>query len=127
MSVYEGRRIPLIYWDTSGEDYRGLRLSSGQSRSQATRTLDRPTGARLTNQNPMANQTYELPLNFGDLMGAYDEAHWQTQVCEIKAGQSACSSVAPSSQRAVAQTLASSCSSPPNRGSRIWRAPRPLD
>ena len=32
------------------------------------------------------NQTYELPLNLGDLMGAYDEAHWQTQVCEIKAG-----------------------------------------
>ena len=30
------------------------------------------------------NQTYELPLNLGDLMGAYDEAHWQTQVCEIK-------------------------------------------
>ncbi len=34
----------------------------------------------------MANQTYDLPLNLGDLMGAYDEAHWQTQVCEIKAG-----------------------------------------
>jgi hypothetical protein len=34
----------------------------------------------------MANQTYELPQNLGDLMGAYDEAHWQTQVCEIKSG-----------------------------------------
>ena len=32
------------------------------------------------------NQTYELPLNLGDLMGAYDEAHWQTAVLEIKAG-----------------------------------------
>lgn len=32
------------------------------------------------------NQTYELPQNLGDLMGAYDEAHWQVQVCEIKAG-----------------------------------------
>jgi hypothetical protein len=28
MQVYEGRRIPLIYWDPSGEDYRRLRLSS---------------------------------------------------------------------------------------------------
>ena len=28
MSVYEGRRVPLIYWDTSGEDYRRFRLSS---------------------------------------------------------------------------------------------------
>jgi hypothetical protein len=34
----------------------------------------------------MSNQTYDLPQNLGDLMGAYDEAHWQTQVCEIKAG-----------------------------------------
>ena len=35
----------------------------------------------------MATQTtYELPPNLGDIMGAYDEAHWQTQVCEIKAG-----------------------------------------
>jgi hypothetical protein len=34
--------------------------------------------------NPMANQTYELPQNLGDLMGAYDEAHWQTVVAEIK-------------------------------------------
>ncbi len=33
------------------------------------------------------NQTYDLPSNLGDLMGAYDEAHWQTQVCEIKSGQ----------------------------------------
>ena len=28
MQVYEGRRIPLIYWDPSGEDYRRMRLSS---------------------------------------------------------------------------------------------------
>jgi hypothetical protein len=28
MHVYEGRRVPLIYWDTSGEDYRRFRLSS---------------------------------------------------------------------------------------------------
>ena len=28
MQVYEGRRIPLICWDPSGEDYRRLRLSS---------------------------------------------------------------------------------------------------
>lgn len=32
----------------------------------------------------MANQTYELPQNLGDLMGSYDQAHWQTQVSEIK-------------------------------------------
>lgn len=32
------------------------------------------------------NQTYDLPQNLGDLMGAYDEAHWQTAVLEIKAG-----------------------------------------
>ena len=34
----------------------------------------------------MSNQTYDLPQNLGDLMGAYDEAHWQTAVLEIKAG-----------------------------------------
>jgi hypothetical protein len=28
MEVYAGRRIPLIYWAPSGEDYRRLRLSS---------------------------------------------------------------------------------------------------
>jgi Phage major capsid protein E len=28
MEVYAGRRIPLVYWDQSGEDYRRLRLSS---------------------------------------------------------------------------------------------------
>jgi hypothetical protein len=28
MQVFAGRRIPLVYWDTSGEDYRRLRLSS---------------------------------------------------------------------------------------------------
>ena len=32
----------------------------------------------------MANQTYDLPLNLGDLMGAYDEAHWQIVTAEIK-------------------------------------------
>ena len=32
------------------------------------------------------NQTYELPSNLGDLMGVYDEAHWQTAVLEIKSG-----------------------------------------
>jgi len=26
MQVYSGRRIPFVYWDTSGEDYRRLRL-----------------------------------------------------------------------------------------------------
>ncbi len=31
----------------------------------------------------MANQTYDLPLNLGDLMGAYDEAHWETVVLEL--------------------------------------------
>jgi hypothetical protein len=30
------------------------------------------------------NTTYELPPNLGDLMGAYDEAHWQTFVAELK-------------------------------------------
>ena len=34
----------------------------------------------------MANQTYDLPQKLGDLMGAYDEAHWQTAVLEIKSG-----------------------------------------
>ena len=28
MQVYAGRRVPLVYWDVSGEDYRRLRLSS---------------------------------------------------------------------------------------------------
>ena len=28
MSVFEGRRVPLVYWDPCGEDYRRLRLSS---------------------------------------------------------------------------------------------------
>jgi hypothetical protein len=31
----------------------------------------------------MSNQTYDLPSNLGDLMGAYDEAHWQTAVLEL--------------------------------------------
>ena len=34
----------------------------------------------------MANHTYERPQNLGDIMGAYDSAHWQTAVMEIKAG-----------------------------------------
>ena len=72
------------------------------------------------------NQTYELPLNLGDLMGAYDEAHWQTQVCEIKAGQGVLKrGTIP--QLAVAQTLASSAPHCNDRGQRIWRATRPLD
>jgi hypothetical protein len=29
------------------------------------------------------NQTYELLPNLGDLMGAYDEAHWETVVLEL--------------------------------------------
>jgi hypothetical protein len=32
----------------------------------------------------MANQIYDLPPNLGDLMGAYDEAHWETFVAELK-------------------------------------------
>jgi hypothetical protein len=28
MQIYEGRRIPLNHWDTTGEDYRRLRFSS---------------------------------------------------------------------------------------------------
>jgi hypothetical protein len=32
------------------------------------------------------NQTYELPPNLGDIMGAYDEAHWLTETRELKAG-----------------------------------------
>jgi hypothetical protein len=28
MQVYAGRRVPLVDWDTGGEDYRRLRLSS---------------------------------------------------------------------------------------------------
>jgi hypothetical protein len=28
--------------------------------------------------------SYQLPQNLGDLMGAYDQAHWQTAVLEIK-------------------------------------------
>ena len=37
-------------------------------------------------------------------MGAYDEAHWQTQVREIKAG-TACSSVAPFSRPALRRDI----------------------
>jgi hypothetical protein len=30
------------------------------------------------------NTTYDLPPNLGDIMGAYDEAHWETFVAELK-------------------------------------------
>jgi hypothetical protein len=30
------------------------------------------------------NTTYDLPKNLGDLMGAYDSAHWETEVLELK-------------------------------------------
>jgi hypothetical protein len=43
------------------------------------RQLDCAAGARLnekTKHYKTMNQTYELPQNLGDLMGAYDEAHW---------------------------------------------------
>jgi hypothetical protein len=30
------------------------------------------------------NTTYDLPQNLGDLMGAYDSAHWETEVLELK-------------------------------------------
>jgi hypothetical protein len=32
----------------------------------------------------MANLTYEFPGNLGDLMGAYDTAHWETVVMQLK-------------------------------------------
>jgi hypothetical protein len=32
----------------------------------------------------MANQTYDLPTPLSNLMGSYDHAHWETQVCELK-------------------------------------------
>ena len=31
-----------------------------------------------------ANQTYDIPTGLSDLMGAYDSAHWQTIVLELK-------------------------------------------
>jgi hypothetical protein len=30
------------------------------------------------------NTIYDLPQNLGDLMGAYDSAHWETEVLELK-------------------------------------------
>jgi hypothetical protein len=33
----------------------------------------------------MLSQTYETPAALGDLMGAYDTAHWETVVMELKA------------------------------------------
>ena len=30
------------------------------------------------------NTTYDFPQNLGDLMGAYDAAHWQTETVELK-------------------------------------------
>jgi hypothetical protein len=35
------------------------------------------------NPNPT---TLDVPTGLSNLLGAYDEGHWQTQVCEIKAG-----------------------------------------
>ena len=35
------------------------------------------------NPNPT---TYDVPTGLSNLLGAYDEGHWQTQVCEIKGG-----------------------------------------
>jgi hypothetical protein len=32
----------------------------------------------------MSNHTYELPPDLGSIMGAYDEAHWETFVAELK-------------------------------------------
>ena len=89
MQVYSGRRIPFVYWDTSGEDYRRLRLSSRPIPIPGN--TDHGPSCRCSLKqstliNLMANQTYDLPPNLGDLMGAYDEAHWQTAVLEIKAG-----------------------------------------
>jgi hypothetical protein len=36
------------------------------------------------NPNPVTFN--DLPTGLSNLMGAYDTAHWQTQVCEIKGG-----------------------------------------
>jgi len=30
------------------------------------------------------NQTYEIPTGLSNILGAYDEAHWQTVVAELK-------------------------------------------
>ena len=35
------------------------------------------------NPNPT---TYDIPSGLSNLLGAYDEGHWQTVVAEIKAG-----------------------------------------
>jgi hypothetical protein len=48
MQVYEGRRIPLNHWDTTGEDYRRLRFSSRPIRFLQHRQLDRPASPGLT-------------------------------------------------------------------------------
>jgi hypothetical protein len=32
----------------------------------------------------LANQTYEVPMNLGDILGAYDTSHWLTVVMQLK-------------------------------------------
>jgi hypothetical protein len=32
----------------------------------------------------VSNQTYDLPVGLSDLMGAYDTAHWETVLAELK-------------------------------------------
>ena len=89
MSVYEGRRVPL---HLLGHQRRGLPQAKAFEPPDPDpgkhRLVDGPASARLTLNflKLMANSTHELPQNLGDLMGAYDQAHWQTQVSEIKAG-----------------------------------------
>ena len=34
----------------------------------------------------MANVTIEIPESLSNLQGAYDRAHWQVEVCSVKAG-----------------------------------------
>ena len=36
--------------------------------------------------NPNPTTFTDLPTGLSNLLGAYDDGHWQTQVCEIKAG-----------------------------------------
>ena len=43
--------------------------------------MDRPRSLSLRKEK--YESEYELPPNLGDLMGAYDEAHWQTAVLEL--------------------------------------------
>jgi hypothetical protein len=32
----------------------------------------------------VSNQTYDIPVGLSDLQGAYDTAHWETVVAELK-------------------------------------------